>query len=81
MANLTQDDDLGFSFREKDGEYVIYHHNRTATRLRGEKAAAFRSDVEVLSDSELQQVMARLTGNYKRGNERTARNHPRNRRR
>ncbi len=25
-----------------------------------------------------QEVMARLTGNYKRGNERTARNHPRN---
>jgi hypothetical protein len=27
-----------------------------------------------------QQVMARLTGNYKRGNERKAAEHPRNRR-
>ncbi len=30
--------------------------------------------------AEQQQAMARLTGNYKRGNERTAKNHPRNRR-
>ena len=27
-----------------------------------------------------QEVMARWTGNYRRGNERTAKNHPRNRR-
>jgi len=26
-----------------------------------------------------QQLMARLTGNYKRGNEKTAKTHPRNR--
>nr|WP_063888164.1 hypothetical protein [Streptomyces viridochromogenes] len=37
----------------------------------------FRAEVET-GDPQL--VMARWTGNHKRGNERTARNHPRNRR-
>ena len=32
------------------------------------------------SDAEQQQLVARLTGNYKRGNERTAAQHQRNRR-
>ncbi|MBK6594951.1 MAG: hypothetical protein IPG23_20820 [Burkholderiales bacterium] len=31
-------------------------------------------------DIEAQQLMARVTGNYKHGNERTASSHPRNRR-
>ena len=32
-----------------------------------------------LEDRDAQELMARLTGNYRRGNERTARQHPRNR--
>lgn len=40
-------------------------------------AARFLAEAET-SDPQL--VMARWTGNYKRGNERTARHHPRNRR-
>lgn len=36
----------------------------------------FRDDAA--ADDE-QQLMARVTGNYKRGNERVAREHPRNR--
>ncbi|MEO7269847.1 MAG: hypothetical protein ABIW49_11640 [Knoellia sp.] len=44
--------------------------------LRGRKAADFLEDVEAGDDQEL---MARVTGNYKHGNERTAKNHPRNR--
>lgn len=43
--------------------------------LRGRKAAEFEDAVERGDDQEL---MARVTGNYKRGNERVARNHPRN---
>ncbi|WP_235922064.1 hypothetical protein [Lentzea tibetensis] len=66
----------GFSYTSRDGTVVILHHGRAATTLRGMRAAEFLAEVE--TDPQL--VMARWTGNYKRGNERTARNHPRNQR-
>lgn len=62
---------------ERGGEVVISHHGVRATVLRGARAADFLVDVRAQDPQEL---MARLTGNYRRGNERTARNHPRNRR-
>jgi hypothetical protein len=71
----------GFEYDvRRDGEVVITHHGKRATVLRGPRAAEFVDEVESAPD-ELsdQQVMARWTGNYKRGNERTARAHPRNR--
>lgn len=67
----------GFTWtRRKNGDVVVTHNNRTATVLRGRKAEEFIADVDSGDD---QAVMARVTGNYKRGNERQARNHPRNR--
>lgn len=58
----------GFSFSQrKNGDVVIMHHGRTATVLRGRKAESFLARVE---DSGGQELMARVTGNYKRGNER-----------
>ena len=58
----------GFSFKQrKNGEVVISHHGRVATILRGRQADAFLMKVETTDSQEL---MARLTGNYKRGNER-----------
>jgi len=67
----------GFRFaRRDDGSVVISHHGRRAATLRGARAAAFLAEV-VAGDDQL--VMARWTGNYKRGNERAAREHPRNR--
>ena len=72
--------DLGFAYLiRKSGEVVFLHRGKHVTTLRGEVAADFLSQAESLGAGELQQVMARLTGNYKRGNERQARNHPRNR--
>lgn len=69
----------GFAYLTRsDGAVVITHHGRTAATLRRGRAAAFLAEV---GDGDPQQVMARWTGNYKRGNERVARNHPRNRRR
>ncbi|MEM7095971.1 MAG: hypothetical protein AAF567_23405 [Actinomycetota bacterium] len=70
----------GFSWvRRKSGEVEIRHHGRHATTLRGRKAEDFLEDIEHVSDSDAQERMARLTGNYRRGNERDARNHRRNR--
>ncbi len=60
------------------GEVRIRHHGVLATTLRGRRAADFLEDVAFGDD---QLLMARVTGNYRRGNERVARQHPRNRRR
>ncbi len=67
----------GFAWQErKNGDIVITHHGRVAATLRGSKASRFLDDA---AESDDQELMARLTGNYRRGNERQARNHPRNR--
>ncbi|MEU6860018.1 hypothetical protein AB0B28_14240 [Glycomyces sp. NPDC046736] len=68
----------GFAYKQRsDGTVIITHHGRAATTLRGGRAAKFLAEV----DDDPQQVMARWTGAYKIGNERTAKNHPRNQRR
>jgi hypothetical protein len=63
----------------RDGSVVITHHGKHATTLRGGRAAEFVAEVEDASDDDAQQAMARWTGHYKHGNERQARQHPRNR--
>ena len=69
----------GFDFTVRaDGSVSISHHGRAATTVRGGRVAAFLAEVE---QGDPQEVMARWTGNYRRGNERTAKNHPRNARR
>lgn len=66
----------GFEFATAhNGDVAITHHGRQAVTLRGNAARKFLADVET---GDPQALMARLTGNYRRGNERTARNHPRN---
>ncbi|MGB9359850.1 MAG: hypothetical protein WCC01_14980 [Acidimicrobiia bacterium] len=58
----------GFSFkRRKNGDVVIEHNGRLTTTLRGLRAERFLTDVQT---KDPQQLMARVTGNYKRGNER-----------
>lgn len=66
----------GFDYFERGDDVVITHHGKPATTLRGARAADFLDDVE---QEDPQELMARLTGNYRRGNERVARGHPRNR--
>lgn len=65
----------GFEYTDRDGEVVVLHHGRRATTLRGERAREFLAEVGSGDD---QMLMARVTGNYRRGNERTAKAHPRN---
>ncbi|MFN0183334.1 MAG: hypothetical protein ACKVQR_05880 [Aquabacterium sp.] len=73
--------DLGFNFRRrKNGDVEILHHGRVASTLRGRDADDFLAEVSDPASPDAQQLMARLTGNYKRGNERLAGEHPRNRR-
>ena len=73
--------DLGFTFRtRKSGEVQILHRGTLAETLRGASATDFLADVSECAASDAQQLMARVTGNYKHGNERLAASHPRNRR-
>lgn len=65
----------GFEFEARGGDVVISHHGRRSTVLRGARAEAFLDDLDAGADG--QELMARLTGNDRRGNERTARQHPR----
>jgi hypothetical protein len=67
----------GFTYEVRgNGTVAISHQGRLATTLRAQAAARFLAEVE---DADEQELMARGTGNYRRGNERTAKNHPRNR--
>ncbi|UYB44709.1 hypothetical protein SLV14_001798 [Streptomyces sp. Je 1-4] len=66
----------GFTYEELgDGSVVMRHHGRRAAVVRGGRAERFLREV---ASGDAQLVMARWTGNYRRGNERSARQHPRN---
>lgn len=73
---MTESEDLGFTFQiRKSGAVVISRDGRAVATLRGPAAREF---LEEMAGSDPQQVMARHTGNYRRGNERQAARHPRN---
>jgi hypothetical protein len=72
----------GFTYEvRRTGEVVLSHRGRAAGTLRGDAAARFLAEIESTGggDAAAQLVMARATGNYRRGNERLASRHPRNR--
>ncbi len=63
--------DRPFSYREtKDGKVLLYHGGKQVMTLKGAKAAAFRSRISGLDEMGKQMAMAKITGNFKRGNER-----------
>jgi RimJ/RimL family protein N-acetyltransferase len=64
----------------KDGNVEVLHRGRLAATLRGPDASDFLARTGAASEDAAQQLMARVTGNYRRGNERVAAQHPRNRR-
>ena len=73
------ENDLGFVWHTaKNGELEIRHRGKYATKFSGAKAQRYSAQLEQSTFEEQQQLMARLTGNYKRGNEKSARTHPRN---
>ena len=75
----TAQDDLGFVYRKvKSGDVFIHHRGLLAATLRGEKAASFISKITASDFAEQQQIMARVTANYKRGNEKSSRQHVKN---
>jgi len=57
----------------QDGRVRISHRDRHVVTLAGAKAATFRARVDGADPAAQQLLMARMTGNFKRGNERLAR--------
>ncbi|MEP7286150.1 MAG: hypothetical protein ABI947_10325 [Chloroflexota bacterium] len=64
-------DDEVFSYQiTKDNRVLIYWHGKQVTILKGTAAQKFIAKIADLDDREAQLVMAKATGNFKRGNER-----------
>jgi antitoxin (DNA-binding transcriptional repressor) of toxin-antitoxin stability system len=57
----------GFAYVVRGDHVLITHHGRTAATLRGAAAERFLAKI---AHDDPQDLMARVTGNYKRGNER-----------
>lgn len=69
MSRPAEHGDLGFTWRaRKSGDVEVLHATAARPPLRGAKAAAFSRDMEGGDVSGAQQLMARVTGNYRRGN-------------
>ena len=62
----------GFEWhRRKNGEIAIRHHGREAGLVRGLPADRLVAKLTAAPDDEaVQHLLARATGNYRRGNER-----------
>ena len=62
-----------FSFREtkKDGKVFIAWHGKPVVTLQGKAAEKFLAAVSSADADQAQLLMARITGNFKRGNEKS----------
>jgi hypothetical protein len=60
-----------FSYQAtKEGRVLIFWQGKHVTTLKGDKAARFLRQIEDADDHAAQLIMAKATGNFKRGNER-----------
>ncbi len=60
-----------FSYKEgKDNRVFIYWQGKQVMILKDKRAKKFINKVTGLADREAQLLMAKITGNFKRGNER-----------
>ncbi len=63
-----------FSYKAtKDGKLLVYWHGKHFRTYTGMEAADILSEIEeASSDRDIQFALARVTGNFKRGNEKLA---------
>jgi len=74
VAHPEQLADEPFSWLTRaDGAIVIAYHGAPVTLLRGRAAERFAARASSADHAAAQQLMARATGNFKRGNEREGR--------
>lgn len=68
--------DLGFSYKiTSTAEIHISHHGKQATILRKKAASQFGARLSTMNFEQQQAAMARITGQYKHGNERNGKKH------
>jgi hypothetical protein len=78
MTGQNLQEETPFTYRtSRDDAVTIFWSDRPVTTLRGKAAARFLSRVETLETEGAQLEMARVTGNFKRGNERAAKSRER----
>lgn len=66
-------DEEVFGYRTgKDGKVFISWEGKQVMILKGKEASRFLGKIQGLEHKKAQLVMAKLTGNFKRGNERLA---------
>ncbi len=54
----------------KEGKVFLFWHGKQVMILKGVKAKKFIDQIETLDPAAIQLVIAKLTGNFKHGNER-----------
>ncbi len=66
-------DEEVFSYRAtKDGKVFLFWHRKQIKILKGLAAQEFLEDISDADSKEAQLLMARITGNFKHGNERSS---------
>jgi hypothetical protein len=58
----------------KENKVLIYWYNKLVVTLSGKRATKFLRQIDGLDGVEAQLILARFTGNFKRGNERLGKN-------
>ncbi len=66
---VLQDDIFAYQVM-KDGRVFVTWHGKHVKTLAGKDAAKFLARIDGLTGVDAQLVMAKVTGNFKRGNER-----------
>ncbi|MEW9094615.1 MAG: hypothetical protein AB2417_05985 [Clostridiaceae bacterium] len=63
-------DEEPFSYKIlKDNRVFIYWNGKQVTILKGKESSKFLSQIENVDLKEMQLIMAKITGNFKHGNE------------
>ena len=63
-------DEAIFSYRESKDKVFIFWYNKRVMILKGQQARKFIDKIAYLDGKAAQLVMAKITGNFKHGNER-----------
>ena len=77
-ATRLSDQPFSYTVR-KDSSIDVSHEGRSVMLVTGAEAARLTRKLAGASAEEVQMALAKITGNFKRGNERIAANHLRNR--
>lgn len=69
----TMIDEEVFSYRvSKDKKVFLFWYGKQVKILRGKESDKFMKRISAASPQEAQLIMAKITGNFKRGNEKNA---------